>query len=379
MRKFDWRIAVALSATYLLFGSGPAAVAAAIRTIPPFLMVAVRGILAGAVLIGWAIAAGAPRPGWREWRAGVLVGVLILACGSGGGTYGQLTVPSGIAGVLSALLPLIAAVIGYVAFREKLQTRALIGLLLGFAGIGLLLRPGSGLDLLGVGAIVAGQVAWAAGTELAPRVGLPDEPRLAAGLELLAGGCLLLIASTVMGEWARWTPSKVSFISWAGFAWFVIIALGGFTAFGYLTQKVAPSIATTFSYVNPVVAMLLGWLLFSETITWRMVLAIAIILPGVCLIVSTKSENLAKRRHPFTSGHTGGTRIGYSHAAGRPVTTSLGTPNSCLGRKRFGAAAPTVPTAPPATTTGTPPAATAGRHPARQPHPREAGGTAKSG
>ena len=98
-----------------------------------------------AILICWARAQGA-RPTWKEWRGSALIGVLILTCGAGAGTYGQLTVPSGLRGVLSALLPLIAAIMGYVLFREKLPVRGIMGLVIGFAGIGLLLRPGSGLD-----------------------------------------------------------------------------------------------------------------------------------------------------------------------------------------------------------------------------------------
>ena len=303
LRKIDWRVAVALAATYLFFGSGPAAAAAGIKSLPPFLMVACRGLIAGVILLVWALAEGAPRPSWREWRGSAIIGVLILACGAGGGTYGQLTVPSGVAGVLSALLPLIAAVMGYVLFREKLPMRAVMGLIVGFAGIGLLLRPGSGLDLLGVAVICGGQIAWAAGAELAPRIGLPDEPRLAAGLELLAGGAVLLAVASALGDWGRLDLEAVSSVSWAGFAWFIVIAVGGFTAFGYLSQTVAPSIATTFSYVNPIVAMTLGWLLYSEPITWRTVMATAVIVIGVCAIVSTKSEAPAKTRHPMTSGY----------------------------------------------------------------------------
>jgi len=113
------------------------------------------------------VKAGAPFPTLRQWRAGGIIGVLILTIGTGEGTYGQLTVPSGVAGVLSALLPLLAACLGFVLFREKLPGRAIIGLLIGFAGIGLLLRPGSNLDLFGVSMIFVGQVGWALGAELA--------------------------------------------------------------------------------------------------------------------------------------------------------------------------------------------------------------------
>ena len=303
LKDLDWRVPVALAATYLFFGSGPAAASAAIKTLPPFLMVALRGLLAGSILTIWAVGAGASWPTWREWRAGALVGMLILTIGSGAGTYGQLSVSSSIAGVLSALLPLFAAILGYLAFRERLPPRSIAGLMIGFVGIGLLLRPGSGLNFWGVAVIIGGQIAWATGAELAPRLGLPAEPRLAAGLELVAGGAILFVAALCTGEWTRLDLASVSLASWAGFGWFIVIGVVGFTAFGYLTQNVSPAVATTFSYVNPIVAMTLGWILFGEAITWRMVLATSISVVGVFLIVSTKSGSPEKARHPMTSGH----------------------------------------------------------------------------
>ncbi len=301
--NFDHRVALALAATYLCFGSGPAAASAAIKTLPPFLMVAVRGLVAGVILTTWALMAGATWPTWREWRAGAAIGVLILTLGAGAGTYGQLTVASSVAGTLSALLPLFAAVFGYIVFRERLPAQGIAGLVIGFLGIGLLLRPGSGLDLWGVAVIIFGQIAWAAGAELAPRLGLPEEPRLAAGVELMVGGVILLIVAIARGDWARLDLASVSNTSWMGFGWFIVIAVVGFTAFGYLTQNVSPAIATTFSYVNPIVAMTLGWLIFSEPITWRMIIAMVISATGVFLIVSTKTDGPGKTRHPITSGH----------------------------------------------------------------------------
>lgn len=307
--RLDYRVALALAATYLFFGSGPAAATAAIKTLPPFLMVAVRGLVAGVILTVWALMAGATWPTWREWRAGAAVGVLILTLGSGAGTYGQMTVASSVAGTLSALLPLFAAILGYVMFRERLPTQGIVGLVVGFLGIGLLLRPGSGLDLWGVAVIIVGQIAWAAGAEFAPRVGLPEEPRLAAGLELMAGGTVMLAVAVGWGDWARLDLAAVSTVSWMGFGWFIVIAVVGFTAFGYLTQTVSPAVATTFSYVNPIVAMTLGWLIFSEPITWRMLIAMSISAAGVFLIVSTKTDAPGKMQHPITSGHGHGRRV----------------------------------------------------------------------
>lgn len=304
----DLRIPLALAGTYVFFGSGPAAATAAIKTLPPLLMVAFRGIVAGSLLIFAARRTGAPAMTAREWRGAAMIGVLILAGGAGAGSYGQLTVASGVAGVLSALLPLLAAIMGFVLFRERIPRRAIIGLVIGFSGVGLLLRPGANLDPFGVSMIIGSQCAWALGAELAPRAGLPEDPRLAAGAELLCGGAALLVISLLIGDAGRLRIGAVSFVSWCGLAWFVVIAIGGFTAFGYLSQNVSPAIATTFSYVNPVIAVMLGHLLFGEPVTLRMVMATGVIVAGVCLIVSTKSEDKPKTRHPMTSGHGGGRR-----------------------------------------------------------------------
>ncbi len=299
----DWRVALALAATYASFGSGPAGAKAALDTLPPLALVGVRGMVAGAVLVAWSLASGARRPSRRQWLAAFVIGVLILALGAGGGTMGQRTVPSGIAGVMSALLPIFAAGLGYLLFRERPPGRALIGLAVGVAGLGLLLRPGADLDPFGVSLVAAGQFSWALGAELAPLVGLPEDPRLAAGAEFLCGGAVLLAAAALMGDLGRLAPGAVSALSWLGLGWLTATAVVGFTAYGFLARTVAPSVATTFSYVNPIVAMALGWLLFGEPLTARMVLATAVVVVGVGLIVSAKSEVPARSRHPLTSGH----------------------------------------------------------------------------
>ena len=203
----DWRVALTLAATYASFGSGPAGAKAALDTLPPLVLVGVRGVVAGAVLVAWSLASGARCPSRHQWLASLVVGVLILALGAGGGTMGQRTVPSGVAGVMSALLPIFVA------------------------GLGLLLRPGgSDLDPFGVSLVVAGQLSWALGAELAPRVGLPEDPRLAAGAELLCGGAVLLAAAALMGDLGRLAPGAVSALSWLGLGWLTVTAVVGFTA-----------------------------------------------------------------------------------------------------------------------------------------------------
>jgi drug/metabolite transporter (DMT)-like permease len=304
---------LALAATYVCFGSSPAGTKAALGSFPPLVIMAVRGFLAGAVLTVWALASGAQRPNLRNLVSSFLVGTLILALGAGVGTVGQQTVASGVVGVLSAMMPLITACLGYLLFRERPVKQALIGLIIGFAGIGLLLRPGSNLDLLGVALVVAAQIAWALGAVLAPRLHLPEDPRLTAGLELLGGSGILLIASAAWGDFNTLRLQAVSLSSWSGLGWLVLTAIGGFTAYGFLAKRVSSSIATTFAYVNPIVAVSLGWLLFGEPATLRMLVATAVVVTGVCLIVSAGGTEPERRRHhPMTSGHGHTRRLSLS-------------------------------------------------------------------
>lgn len=298
-----------MAATYICFGSSPAGTKAALGAFPPLLIMGVRGSLAGVVLSAWALGSGSGRPSRRQFAASVVIGTLILALGAGIGTVGQRTVASGVVGVLSAMIPLLAACFGYVLFRERPARRALVGLAVGFAGIGLLLRPGSELDLFGVSLVGVSLIAWALGAVLAPRMRLPEDPRLAAGLELLGGSCVLLIASAAWGEWARLDLTGVPWRSWLGLGWLVLTAIGGFTAYGFLTQRVTTSISTTFCYVNPLIAVGLGWWLFAEPLTVRMMIATGVVITGVFLIVSAGgAEPSPRTHHPLTSGHGHGRR-----------------------------------------------------------------------
>lgn len=269
------------------------------------MIMAVRGCLGGIMLTAWALWSGAQRPSLRQLLSSFLVGTLILALGAGVGTMGQRTVASGVVGVLSAMMPLIATCLGYLLFREKPAKQALIGLAIGFAGIGLLLRPGSDLDVFGVTLVLAAQLAWALGATLAPRLRLPEDPRLAAGLELLGGSAMLVIASAALGEFNGFHPGAVSRSSWLGLGWLILTAVGGFTAYGFLAKRVSTSISTTFAYVNPVVAVGVGWLLFSEPLSMRMIMATVVVVAGVFLIVSAGGTETERRRphHPLTSGH----------------------------------------------------------------------------
>src|SRR3954465_981264 len=165
------------------------------------------------------------------------MGLRIRHLCAGVGTVGQQTDASGVVGVLWAMMPLITACLAYLLFRERPARQALIGLVIGFAGIALLLRPGSNLDMVGVMLVVAAQLSWALGAVLAPRLRLPDDPRLAAGLELLGGSCVLLGASLAWGGAGGLHLEAVSRPAWIGLGWLVLTGVGGFTAYGFLAKR----------------------------------------------------------------------------------------------------------------------------------------------
>lgn len=308
-RASGWSmIILALIVTYICFGSSPAGTKAALASFPPLLIMAARGCLAGVVLTIWALCTGARRPNLPQLVLAFMVGMLILALGVGVGvgvgTVGQRTVASSVVGVLSAMMPLIAACLGFLLFREKPARRALAGLVIGFAGIGLL-RPESDLDMFGVTLLIVAQIAWALGAVLAPRLRLPEDPRLAAGLELLGGTVVLLVAALPLNAFSGLNLQAASRSSWFGLGWLVFTAIGGFTAYGYLAKRVSTSISTTFSYVNPIVAVGLGAFLFGEPLTARMMFTTVVVVVGVFLIVSSGGPDKPDRRvhHPITSGH----------------------------------------------------------------------------
>lgn len=280
------RVALALLATYACFGSSPAATRIALESVPPLLIMGARGLVAGSILLAWAALARTPLPTVRQWLSSLLFGTLTLALGAGTSALGQRTVASSIVGVLSATMPLFAAILSYVLLRERMSRRAVIGLTTGFVGLGLLIRPGSQLDPRGVALVIAGQASWALGAVLAKRIAIPKDPRMAAAAELLCGGAVLVIATAALGELPHIDPQAVSGPALAGIGWLSANALIGFAAYGYLLRTVSTPVSSTFSYASPIVAVMLGWALFAEPLTVRKLVATAVVVAGVFLIVS---------------------------------------------------------------------------------------------
>jgi drug/metabolite transporter (DMT)-like permease len=292
-----WQVAAALGIVYLVWGSTYFGIRVAIGTIPPLSMGALRFLVAGGLLYPWAVRRGdreGDRPGLAQWAAGAVVGVALLAGGNGAVSWGEQHIPSGVAALLIATVPLWMSVLGRVALRERLAWTAVLGLAVGFAGLVVLVRPSGThrLDPLATAVVLGGALAWASGSVWSRRAPLPRRPLVGAGIEMLAGGAVLAVAAVVGGELGRIDPGAVSAASLAAVAYLVVFgSLVAFTAYAWLLRNVRTSVASTYAYVNPVVAVALGWAFGGEPVSARTLLAGAVILAGVALIVTARPSH----------------------------------------------------------------------------------------
>jgi drug/metabolite transporter (DMT)-like permease len=285
------KLAAAFAAVYVVWGSTYLAIRVAIETIPPFAMAGVRFVLAGGLLYGWQRLRGTPAPLRIHWRSAAIIGALLLLGGNGGVTWAEQEVPSGLAALIIATVPIWVVVFG--ALRPgtpRPNRRTLVGVLLGLVGITLLVGPSNlavnqQIRTISYVVLLLAPVSWALGSLYSRGARLPASQLQATGMEMLLGGGLLLLAATVTGEWARLDVSAISLRSAVAFLYLVFIgAIIGFTAYIWLLKNTTPAKATTYAYVNPVVAVFLGWAILSEPVTPAMLAAMVIILFSVALI-----------------------------------------------------------------------------------------------
>jgi drug/metabolite transporter (DMT)-like permease len=287
------RLVLALLAVYLIWGSTYLAIRYALETLPALTMGGVRYGLAGVLLYLWGRwREPAVRPEPRHWPAAIGIGALLMVGGHGGVVWAQQRVPSGLAALLVATEPLWIAVLAALGSRgARPRWPTLAGLIAGFGGVTMLIgNPlGSGarvVDPLGAAALVFAALSWALGSLLASRAEMPRSIWLTNGMQLATGGALLALAGMVRGEWAGLDPGAFSARSIAAFFYLLVFGtMIGFSAYGWLLRHASPTLASTYAFVNPVVAVFLGWLVAGERITGRVLAAAALILAAVVLIV----------------------------------------------------------------------------------------------
>lgn len=284
---------VAFAAIYLIWGSTYLAIRFAVETLPPFLMLAARFGVAGLLLYAWLRLRGQPRPPRQEWIGSTAVGGLLLVGGTGAVAWAEQWIPSGLAALIVAIVPMWMVILDWIRPGGRRPTRAIVsGLVMGLAGVVLLVGPvelggGGRMQYLGALAVVAGTISWATGSVFGSSFHVPSVPRMAAALQMTMGGALLLTLGTLRGEWSRFDPTGISVRSGLSLVYLIVFgSVIAFAAYVYLLRVSTPARVGSYAYVNPVVAVFLGWALANEPVTGRTVVAATVIITGVALIVS---------------------------------------------------------------------------------------------
>ena len=293
------RIWIALGTVYLIWGSTYLGIKYGLETMPPFLMGSLRFLAAGGVLYLLAIRQGdttGDRPRTSQWLAALAIGGALLVGGNGGVILAEQYVPTGVVALFVATAPLWMAIIDRVIFGRRLPPLVIVGLVIGFGGVAFLIgSPGSGhINLFGAALALAAPLCWASGSVFTRHVKLPVRPLVAASMEMLWAGVLFGILSLATGELGRVHWQGISRTSWIALLYLIVFgSLIGFSAYVWLLRSAPLSLVSTYAYVNPVVAVVLGAIFIGEALTPRVVIAGSIILAAVALIVVARNRAAA--------------------------------------------------------------------------------------
>jgi drug/metabolite transporter (DMT)-like permease len=288
---------VALAAVWFIWGSTYLAILWAIETMPGFLMAGIRFAVAGGVLYVWARWSGAAAPTLAQWRVAFVIGCLMLLVGNGGVVWAEQFVPTGLTALVIATEPLWVVLLDWARPHGTRPTVAEgLGLILGFAGAAMLVGPGEGTDAprvspLGAAVLTMATVSWAAGSIYSRAAPLPTSPILRAAMNLTGGGVGLLIVATVAGDWARLDVGSISLRSALAVLYLIVFgSIVAFTAYLWTLRATTLAVASTYAYVNPVVAVILGWALAGEAVTARVIVAASVIVGSVVIITAARSR-----------------------------------------------------------------------------------------
>jgi drug/metabolite transporter (DMT)-like permease len=297
MRDPKWKTLLAFAIIYFVWGSTFLAIRVGVREVPPFLLAAMRFLVAGLVLFGWMIARGERSPTGRQWRSAAVLAILIFVFDYGLLFWAEQRVPSGIAAVMMATIPAFMALSEIIILKtQRLTVRLALALLIGTGGVAVLTSRtlnlgGEPIDRVGAGALVFAAMSFGVSSALARKLPLPPSKVMSSGAQMLAGGVFLALTAAALGEFRDFHPGAVSRGAWLSLLYLIVPgSIIGFTAYVWLIHRESPTKVGTYAYVNPVVAVLLGYFLAGEALGLRTILGTMFVLISVVVITLTRAK-----------------------------------------------------------------------------------------
>jgi len=295
-----WKTLLAFAIIYFVWGSTFLAIRVGVHEVPPLLFAAMRFLFAGIVLYGWMIARGERSPTARQWTSVSLLAVLIFVLDYGSLFWAEQRVPSGIAAVMLATIPAFMALSEVVFLKtQRLTLRLGTALVIGIAGVAMLMAPwlrlsGAPIDTLGAAALIFASVSWSIASTLSRKLSLPASKVMSSGAQMLAGGVFLTLTAAALGEFQNFHPTTVSREVWLSLLYLIVAgSIIGFTAYVWLLHHESPTKVGTYAYVNPIVAVLVGYFLGGEPLALRTIVGTALILVSVLAITTMPAKNPA--------------------------------------------------------------------------------------
>ncbi len=293
-----WKTLLAFAIIYFVWGSTFLAIRVGVREVPPFLLAAMRFLAAGLFLYGWTLARGERSPERRQWMSIFLLALLMFVFDYGLLFWAEQRVPSGAAAVMMATIPVFMALSEILFLRtQKLTVRLALALLVGIGGVAALTSNslhlgGAPIDRAGAAALIFASISWSLASALTRKLPLPESKAMSSGTQMLAGGLLLAIASGVLGEYRGFDPRTVSLAAWLSLLYLIVAgSIIAFTAYVWLIHHESPTKVGTYAYVNPLVAVLLGYFVGGEPLGARTVLGAFFVLVSVVVITTTRARN----------------------------------------------------------------------------------------
>ena len=300
-RPAAWKTLLAFAIIYFVWGSTFLAIRVGVREVPPFLLAGMRFLMAGVILYAWTRLNGAASPTLPEWRSATLLALLIFVFDYGLLFWAERRVPSGIAAVMMATIPAFMALAEIVILRtQRLTIRLGISLLIGMGGVAVLVghsvRLGENpVDIAGACALIFAGISWSVAASLSRKLPLPTSKAMSSGAQMFAGGVLLMLASAAMGEFRGFHPQAVSREAWLALVYLIVAgSIVGFTAYVWLLHHESPTKVGTYAYVNPVVAVLVGYFFGGEEVGPRTIMGTLLVLASVVVITTTPKKQLER-------------------------------------------------------------------------------------